>query len=129
MALPHGVHLMHGAWSLCRLAGSRQHAAHYLSSQATTSLCPVLSCMWAMGIPVSPFTPPAGRRLRDDITSNPSFKWAMIAIGCLLGVLLLVGLGFLIYYMTKKKDNKVQPEGAGKVIKTVGWCRQHETAS
>ena len=97
--------------SLCGLASIP--AVQYCLSNHRSVSCPFMHV--GIPVPASPFTPSTGRRLHDDITSSPSFKWAMIAIGCLLGVLLLVGLGFLIYYLTKKKDNKVQPEGASKV--------------
>ena len=51
----------------------------------------------------------AGRQLHADILSNPTFKWAMIALGGTIGVFLLVALILGIYHFTRanKRDDDV----------------------
>ena len=54
----------------------------------------------------------AGRALQDSITGNPTFTYAMVAIGCVVAAIILgIGLFAFFHYRSSRKSDKVAPDG------------------
>ncbi|GFH17686.1 uncharacterized protein HaLaN_14370 [Haematococcus lacustris] len=58
-----------------------------------------------------------GRQLSESITDNPTFKWSILAIGGVVGIIVVAGIiALFVWKCGRVSSDKVAPDQAGKDV-------------